>query len=55
MRITADKYERYQAYPSDIFEVDGFKEFLDSGYFKMMAEMKKNAYKVLKQPPHLRD
>lgn len=55
LKITADKYDRFQAYPKDIFEIPGFKEFIEEGYYKMMKEMKKTPYKVLKQPSHLRD
>ena len=31
--------------------MDGLQEFLDRGYFKMLAEMKKDPYRVLQQQP----
>lgn len=55
LRITADSYTKYQAYPSDIFEIEGFREFVEEGYYKKLQEEKKNPYKVLKEKPHMRD
>ena len=36
LKITADSYKPYQAYPSDIFEVPGFREFVEKGYYQML-------------------
>ena len=55
LRITGDKYEQYQAYPREIFDVPGFRDWVETGYYKYLADQKKTPYKVLKQPPHLRD
>lgn len=48
LRITGDKYEPYQAYPREIFDVPGFRDWVDSGYYKYVANMKKTPYKVLR-------
>ena len=55
LRITGDKYERYQAYPREIFDVPGFRDWVEAGYYKYLADMKKTPYKVLKLPHHERD
>ena len=33
----------------------GFRDFVDSGYYKMLREEKKTPYTVLKEEPHMRD
>ena len=55
LRITADSYKQYQAYPEDIFEIPGFRDFINKGYYKMLNSEKKDTYKVLKELPHMRD
>ena len=44
--LTSD-YEMHQIFSEECLAVEGFKEFLDHGYFKMLKELKKNPYKVL--------
>ena len=54
LKLTADSYTKYQAYPSDIFEVPGFKDFVENGYYRLIEAEKKNPYVVLKTSPRLR-
>ena len=48
LRLSTD-YSKYQIFPPDYFkEVDGFKDFLDTGYFKYLKSLEVTPYKVLK-------
>lgn len=48
--LTSD-YQSHQIFSEEALVVPGLQEFLDHGYFKMLAELKKDPYRVLQEPP----
>ena len=53
-RLTSH-YKQYQIFPRDYFkEVEGFSDFLDTGYEKYLKSLAVTPYKVLRQEPFTR-